>query len=117
MSDTPSEAQPGDNTADSLNATEAGDAQPAPTSDSTPEPVPETGLLTPAAGDGPHQPAPTDAEPSEFAKSWMSAVDLWIHGQLRNSPLAEATQAWNHVMAKLPLLGALVEANLSSKKE
>lgn len=79
-------------------------------------PAPEQGIATPAAGDGDHNP-PTPDEPSDFLVAWMKSVDLWIHGHLRNSPLAEATQAWNHVMAKLPLLGAMVEAELTSKKE
>ena len=80
------------------------------------ETAPAQGLATPAAGDGEHNP-PTPDQPSDFAVAWMKAANDWIHGHLRNSPLAEATQAWNHVMGKLPLLGAMVETNLSSKKE
>jgi hypothetical protein len=131
MSETTTESQPGDTSADQLNAGEAatnttGEAEsptpqgpdyvPEPALEVETKPAAEQGLATPAAGDGEHNP-PTPPEPSDFAVAWMKAADLWIHGHLRNSPLAEATQAWNHVMAKLPLLGALVEAEMSSKKE
>jgi len=118
-------------TADQLNAEEAAanptgenetptpqgaDYAPDPALEVDTKPEAEQGVATPAAGDGEHNP-PIPPEPSDFAIAWMKAADLWIHGHMRNSPLAEATQAWNHVMAKLPLLGALVEAELSSKKE
>lgn len=66
------------------------------------------------------QPLVVDTGPTQstpFADAWAEATNTWIHGHMRNSPLAEATQAWNHVMGKLPLLGALVETALASKKE
>ena len=78
--------------------------------------VDEPGTATPAAGPGPHNPDPSP-EPSAFASAWADATSQWIHGHMRNSPLAEATQAWNHVMSKLPLLGAMVETAMSSHKE
>jgi hypothetical protein len=117
MTQTNTESAPGDNSADQLNADAAaenptGDSPPTP-EETAPEPAPEpVGVPTPAAGDTTSPPSS-----SPFADAWAEATNLWIHGHLRNSPLAEATQAWNHVMGKLPLLGALVETSLSSKKE
>lgn len=85
-----------------------------PTEQPTDAPAPE-GEAQPESDTPVEDTSATQSTP--FADAWAEATNLWIHGHLRNSPLAEATQAWNHVMGKLPLLGALVETALASKKE
>jgi hypothetical protein len=48
--------------------------------------------------------------------SWESAIGQWINNHLRNSPLAGATEAWNHVMGALPHLRTYLETELKSKE-
>lgn len=105
--------------ADDLNAEQAaqnptgeGESATPESPDYTPDHVVDAPATTPTT-----QPEAEVKEPTSFASAWATAIDQFIHGHLRNSPLASSTEAWNHVMAKLPILGGLVETALGSKKE
>ena len=43
---------------------------------------------------------------------WESAAGEWINSHLRSSPLAGATDAWNHVMGAIPHFRSILEAAL-----
>jgi hypothetical protein len=63
-----------------------------------------------------------DAPPTESAPAAPSAPDTnsaieeaigkWINGHLYNSPLAQATEAWNHVMGSLNALRTYLKEEL-----
>lgn len=54
--------------------------------------------------------APAATIPEE---TWETAVSTWINDHLRNSPVAGATEAWNHLHAVLPHLRQYLESELS----
>ena len=48
--------------------------------------------------------------------AWETALATWINDRVRNSPIAGATEAWNHLMGALPALRAALEAELGKKE-
>jgi hypothetical protein len=47
---------------------------------------------------------------------WETACAAWINDRVRNSPIAGATEAWNHLMGALPALRAALETELGKKE-
>ncbi len=82
-------------------------------SDEPQNPNPETGTESTAepvpAGAG-QSPAPAEADQTQVSASPTiesaveEALSKWVNGHLTNSPLAQATDAWNHVMSSLNAL-------------
>jgi hypothetical protein len=48
--------------------------------------------------------------------AWSVALGSWIDAHVRNSPVASATEAWNHLMSVLPNLRARLETELGKKE-
>ena len=48
--------------------------------------------------------------------SWNAAVGWWIDAHVRNSPIAGATEAWNHLMSALPHLHTHLNTELKAKE-
>jgi hypothetical protein len=47
---------------------------------------------------------------------WESALNVWINAHVRNSPIAGATEAWNHLMGALPDLKVALNIALGKKE-
>lgn len=45
-------------------------------------------------------------------QTWSRACDAWIADHIRSSPVAQAAEAWNHLMQALPHLKGFVETEL-----
>ena len=41
--------------------------------------------------------------------AWVNATSNWINGHVRNTPIAAAVEAWNHLGAALPHLRRYLE--------
>lgn len=48
--------------------------------------------------------------------AWETALSTWINDRVRNSPIAGATEAWNHLMGALPHLRTVLETELGKKE-
>jgi hypothetical protein len=44
--------------------------------------------------------------------AWEAALANWINNHVRNSPIAGATESWNHLMGALPRLKEHLEEEL-----
>ena len=44
-----------------------------------------------------------------------AAIDAWFAGHIRNSPLAQATQAYNHLVQKIGALKAAIVAAIEQE--
>lgn len=60
--------------------------------------------------------APTTGNSPIPAHVWEAAVGSWVRDHVRNSPIASATEAWNHLMGILPHLKARLETELKAKE-
>lgn len=56
------------------------------------------------------------AEPAISDVKWAAAVRRFVDEHVRNSPVAAATEAWNHLHSVLPRLRECLEAELSHKE-
>ena len=56
------------------------------------------------------KPAPAELAPVQphDDRRIDQVIEAWTDGHLRNSPLAQATQAWNHLLSSLPALKAML---------
>jgi hypothetical protein len=48
------------------------------------------------------------AEASAAEQRIVHAIEAWIDACLRNGPIAQATEAWNHLLSSLPALKAML---------
>ena len=54
-----------------------------------------------------------EPEPQTISTNgWAEAVAVWVDSHIRNSPVAQSTAAWNHLMASLEHLRVHVNAHL-----
>lgn len=44
---------------------------------------------------------------------WSVATSTWIHNHIRNSPIAQSTEAWQHLGLVLPQLRGYLESELA----
>ena len=55
---------------------------------------------------------PVSIPPLISDESWSAASSAWINNHIRNSPVSQAVEAWNHIGAALPLLRGYLENEL-----
>ena len=77
---------------------------PAPTQTPAPEPGPQQEPEAPISS-ALHA---VVAEASAAEQRIVHAIEAWIDACLRNGPLAQATEAWNHLLSSLPALKAML---------
>lgn len=61
--------------------------------------------------DAPQPSAPAKGKISDEA--WLYATSAWTNEHVRNSPIAQSIEAWNHLGLILPHLRTLLETELS----
>ena len=74
----------------------------------------EHGPAAPAAP-APAQPAAVPGAGETFDAAWAIALANWTSRYIRNSPVAQSTEAWNHLGAVMPQLKTLLEAELMKR--